>query len=126
MKRFAFGCENKYRLNVCCVLKPDAPGRDFPLGVSLFTSTSLISASFYFVLKIISSKNSRVGIMSKILEDFRIEAMEEGRMEGRIEGKKEGAINAARLMLQDGTLSLEKIAVFAGLTYDEKKPLLII
>ena len=62
-----------------------------------------------------------VGIMSKILEDFRIEAMEEGRMEGRIEGKKEGAINAARLMLQDGTLSLEKIAVFAGLTYDEVK-----
>ena len=62
-----------------------------------------------------------VGIMSKILEDFRIEAMEEGRMEGRIEGKKEGAINAARLMLQDGTLSLEKIASFAGLTYDEVK-----
>ena len=51
-----------------------------------------------------------VGIMSKILEDFRIEAMEEGRMEGRIEGKKEGAINAARLMLQDGTLSF--IAAF--------------
>ena len=59
--------------------------------------------------------------MSKILEDFRIEAMEEGRMEGRIEGKKEGAINAARLMLQDGTLSLEKIATFAGLPYDEVK-----
>ena len=58
-----------------------------------------------------------VGIMSKILEDFRIEAMEEG----RIEGKKEGAVNAARLMLEDGTLSLEKIAAFAGLSYDEVK-----
>ena len=74
-----------------------------------------------------------VGIMSKILEDFRIEAMEEGKREGiavgievgkkeGIEvGKKEGALNAARLMLQDGTLSLEKIAAFAGLPYDEVK-----
>jgi predicted transposase YdaD len=67
--------------------------------------------------------------MCKLLEDMRIEAMEEGRMEGRMEGKKEGievgkkegALNAARLMLQDGTLSLEKIATFVGLPYDEVK-----
>ncbi len=58
-----------------------------------------------------------VGIMCRLLEDMRIEAMEEG----RIEGKKEGAVNAARLMLEDGTLSLEKIAAFAGLSYDEVK-----
>ena len=71
--------------------------------------------------------------MCKLLEDMRIEAMEEGKREGiavgievgkkeGIEvGKKEGALNAARLMLQDGTLSLEKIAAFAGLPYDEVK-----
>lgn len=58
-----------------------------------------------------------VRIMSGILEDMRNEALEEG-----IEvGKREGAINAVRLMLQDGTLSLEKIAAFAGLPYDEVK-----
>ena len=74
-----------------------------------------------------------VGVMCKLLEDMRIEAMEEGKREGiavgievgkkeGIEvGKKEGALNAARLMLQDGTLSLEKIAAFAGLPYDEVK-----
>ena len=75
------------------------------------------------------SDEEGVGIMCKLLEDMRIEAMEEGRMEGRMEGKKEGievgkkegALNAARLMLQDGTLSLEKIATFVGLPYDEVK-----
>ena len=75
------------------------------------------------------SDEEGVGIMCKLLEDMRIEAMEEGWMEGRMEGKKEGievgkkegALNAARLMLQDGTLSLEKIATFVGLPYDEVK-----
>ena len=75
------------------------------------------------------SSEEGVGIMCRLLEDMRIEAMEEGRMEGRMEGKKEGievgkkegALNAARLMLQDGTLSLEKIATFVGLPYDEVK-----
>ena len=43
------------------------------------------------------------------------------RNEALEEGKREGAVNAARLMLEDGTLSLEKIASFAGLTYDEVK-----
>ena len=60
---------------------------------------------------------------------MRNEALEEGKREGIavgmeagiVAGKKEGAKNAARLMLQDGTLSLEKIASFAGLTYDEVK-----
>jgi predicted transposase/invertase (TIGR01784 family) len=79
------------------------------------------------------SDEEGVGIMCRLLEDMRIEAMEEGRIEGKKEGievgkregievgKKEGAVNAARLMLQDGTLSLEKIAAFAGLSYDEVK-----
>ena len=87
------------------------------------------------------SDEEGVGIMCRLLEDMRMEAMEEGKREGiavgievgkkegievgkkeGIEvGKKEGALNAARLMLQDGTLSLEKIATFVGLPYDEVK-----
>ena len=71
--------------------------------------------------------------MCRLLEDMRNEALEEGKREGIVVGievgkkegievgKKEGALNAARLMLQDGTLSLEKIAAFAGLPYDEVK-----
>lgn len=66
-----------------------------------------------------------VKIMSKILEDIRLEALQEGielgEKRGIEVGKKEGAVNAVRLMLQDGTLSLEKIAAFAGLPYDEVK-----
>ena len=80
-------------------------------------------------MRYFKSNEEGVGIMCRLLEDMRMEAIEEGRMEGRMEGKKEGievgkkegAINAARLMLQDGTLSLEKIAAFAGLSYDEVK-----
>lgn len=59
--------------------------------------------------------------MCRLLEDMRNEAIQEGIELGEKRGKKEGAINAARLMLQDGTLPLEKIAAFAGLTYDEVK-----
>ena len=54
-----------------------------------------------------------VGIMCRLLEDMRMEAMEEGRMEG--------VIDTVRCMVADGTLSLEKIAAIAGLTYDEVK-----
>ena len=58
-----------------------------------------------------------VNIMCRLLEDMRMEAMQEG-----IEvGKKEGVLNTVRCLIADGTLSLEKIAAFAGLTYDEVK-----
>lgn len=64
-------------------------------------------------------------IMSKILEDMRNEALEEGRMEGRMEGKREGkregVLDTVRCLVADGTLSLEKIASIAGLSYDEVK-----
>lgn len=54
-----------------------------------------------------------VRIMSKILEDMRNEALEEG--------KREGVLNTVRCLIADGTLPLEKIAAFAGLPYDEVK-----
>ena len=70
-----------------------------------------------------------VNIMCRLLEDMRMEAMQEGievgKREGKKEGievgKKEGVLNTVRCLIADGTLSLEKIAAFAGLTYDEVK-----
>lgn len=55
--------------------------------------------------------------MCRLLEDMRMETMEEG----RIEGNREGIIDTVRCMVSDGTLPLEKIASITGLTYDEGK-----
>ena len=45
--------------------------------------------------------------------------MEEMRNESLKEGIKEGAISTAKKMLADGTVALEKIAEFVGLSIDE-------
>ena len=58
-----------------------------------------------------------MGIMCRLLEDMRMEAMEED----RIEGKREGVLNMVRCLIADGTLPLEKIVTFAGLSYYEVK-----
>lgn len=54
-----------------------------------------------------------------------MKAIEEGKREGiAVEfevGKKEGVLNTIRCLVAVGTLSLEKIAAFAGLPYDEVK-----
>lgn len=62
-----------------------------------------------------------VGVMCKLLEDMRNEALEEGKREGIEVGKREGVLNTVRCLVADGTLPLEKIAAFAGLPYDEVK-----
>lgn len=49
--------------------------------------------------------------MCKVMEDMRYETL------------KEGAINSAKRMLEDGALTLEKIAEYAGLSLDEVKKL---
>ncbi len=54
-------------------------------------------------------------IMCKAMEDMRKESLKEG--------IKEGAINTAKKMLADGTITLEKIAEFVGLSIDEVKKL---
>lgn len=51
--------------------------------------------------------------MCRIMEDMRNESLKEG--------IKKGAINTAKKMLADGTITLEKIAEFAGLSIDEVK-----
>lgn len=52
-----------------------------------------------------------VATMCKIMEDMRNQTL------------KEGMINVAKKMLEDGTITLEKIAEFVGLSVDELKQL---
>ena len=54
-----------------------------------------------------------VSEMCRIMEDMRNESLKEG--------IKEGAISTAKKMLADGTITLEKIAEFVGLSIDEVK-----
>ncbi len=103
---------------------------DTPLGRLMhdFSCTDPNDMNYHVLAektKFFKEDTEGVKIMSKILEDIRLEALQEGielgEKRGIEVGKKEGAVNAVRLMLQDGTLSLEKIAAFAGLPYDEVK-----
>lgn len=50
-------------------------------------------------------------------------AKQDGREEGIKEGIKENALNTAKRMLEDGKLTIEKIAEYAGLPLDEVKRL---
>ena len=50
-------------------------------------------------------------------------AKQDGREEGIKEGIKENALNTAKRMLEDGKLTIEKIAEYAGLPLDEVKKL---
>ncbi len=66
-------------------------------------------------------KESKEGvvIMCKAIEEMREQSIQEGIEIGKKEGKKENQIETARLMLSDGTVALDKIAKFAGLSFDE-------
>ena len=60
-----------------------------------------------------------ISIMCKAMEDMRNESLQEGMKEGKKEEKKLTVLR----MLADGSLALEKIAEFAGLSLDEVKQL---
>lgn len=64
-----------------------------------------------------------VSEMCKVMEEMRREEREEGIKEGIKKGIKESTRTAALRMLSDGTLALEKIAEYVGLTLDEVKKL---
>lgn len=70
-------------------------------------------------------KESKEGIliMCKVMEDMRREAFEEGQIEGERKGQRKSAINIAKKMLADSTLTLEKIAEYAGLPLEEIRKL---
>ena len=63
----------------------------------------------------------------KIMEEMREASWQEGRIKGKIEGKIEGANeekkNTVLRMLASGSLPLERIAEFSGLSLDEVKKL---
>lgn len=50
-------------------------------------------------------------------------AKRDGREEGIKEGIKENALNTARRMLEDGKLTIDKIAEYVGLSPEEVKRL---
>ncbi len=64
-------------------------------------------------MKVRFFKESKEGIeiMCRTMEDMRNQTL------------KEGMINVAKKMLEDGTITLEKIAEFVGLSVDEVRKL---
>ena len=73
------------------------------------------SDMYYDVLadrvKFFKENKEGIAVMCKAMEDMRNQTL------------KEGMINVAKRMLADGTLTLEKIAEYAGLSLDEVKKL---
>ena len=73
------------------------------------------SDMYYDVLadrvKFFKESKKGIAVVCKAMEDMRNQTL------------KEGMINVAKRMLADGTLTLEKIAEYAGLPLDEVKKL---
>lgn len=66
-------------------------------------------------------KESEKGVntMCEIWEEIK----NEGKMEGKLEGKLEAKIESAQAMLRDGSLPIEKIAEFTGLSVEKVREL---
>ena len=97
---------------------------DTPIGKLMHDFSCTDAADMYYEIladRVKYFKESKEGIliMCKAMEDMRNESLKEGIKEGI----KEGAIDTAKKMLADGTIALEKIAEFVGLTIDEVKKL---
>lgn len=97
---------------------------DTPIGKLMHDFSCTDAADMHYEIladRVKFYKESKEGvlIMCKVMEDMRKESLKEGIRRGI----KESAINAAQKMLADGTITLEKIAEFAGLSIDEVKKL---
>lgn len=93
-----------------------------PLGRLMHDFACTRSAEMYYDVlrdRVRFFKESKEGvvIMSKVMEELRLESFQEG----KAEGKK----SVVESMLADGSLTLEKIAKLAGWTLDEVKRLQI-
>ena len=87
---------------------------DTPIGKLMHDFSCTDAADMYYGTladRVRFFKESREGIeiMCRAMEDMRNQAL------------KEGMVNVAKKMLDDGTITLEKIAEFVGLTVDEVK-----
>lgn len=85
------------------------------------------SDMYYDVLaervKFFKESKEGVAVMCRAIEDMWKRAVNEGFQEGLQEGRMESNRATARCMLLDGSLSLEKIAEFSGLSIEEVKKL---
>ena len=89
---------------------------DTPIGKLMHDFSCTDAADMYYGIladRVRFFKESKEGIeiMCRAMEDMRNQTL------------KEGMINVAKKMLEDGTITLEKIAEFVGLSIDEVKKL---
>ncbi len=89
---------------------------DTPIGKLMHDFSCTDAADMYYGIladRVRFFKESKEGIeiMCRAMEDMRNQTL------------KEGMINVAKKMLEDGTIKLEKIAEFVGLSVDEVKKL---
>ena len=96
------------------------PGAESDLGKLMhdFNCTQASDMNFELMAertRYLKENPKGVSEMCRIMEEMRNESLKEGIKEGI----KEGAISTAKKMLADGTVALEKIAEFVGLSIDE-------
>lgn len=92
------------------------PGAESDLGKLMhdFNCTQASDMNFELMAertRYLKENPKGVSEMCRIMEEMRNESLKEG--------IKEGAISTAKKMLADGTVALEKIAEFVGLSIDE-------
>lgn len=120
--------KNMYTANGSCFDVNGAYRDDTPIGKLMHDFSCTDAADMHYEIladRVKFYKESKEGvlIMCKVMEDMRKESLKEGIRRGIRRGIKESAINVAQKMLADGTITLEKIAEFAGLSIDEVKKL---
>ncbi len=97
---------------------------DTPIGRLMHDFSCTDAADMYYgklAERVRFFKESKEGIqiMCRAMEEMRDQSLREGIKEGKRAGKKE----VAKKMLEDGTITLEKIAEFVGLSVDEVEKL---
>ena len=89
---------------------------DTPIGKLMHDFSCTDAADMYYEtladrVRFFKESKEGIEIMCRAMEDMRNQTL------------KEGMINVAKKMLEDGTITLEKIAEFVGLSIDEVKKL---
>ena len=101
---------------------------DSPIGKLMhdFSCTNP-SDMFYAVLadrvKFFKESKEGMAVMCKVMEDMRMESLQEGIREGMKEGLKEGMKAAALRMLKAGKYTLDEIVSISGLSLNEVREL---
>ena len=94
----------------------DAYRGDTPIGKLMHDFSCTDAADMYYGtladrVRFFKESKEGIEIMCRAMEDMRNQTL------------KEGMINVAKKMLEDGTITLEKIAEFVGLSVDEVRKL---